>query len=80
VTSLFVRVIKLELFIPAAATLKDKRQVLQSLITRVRRKFNVAVAETGFWEQWQRAELGLALLSNQLVHLEQMLQQIPAFI
>jgi uncharacterized protein YlxP (DUF503 family) len=77
---MFVRTLSLTLFIPGSLSLKDKRQVLQSLIEKVRRKFNVAVAEVGYQEQWQRSEIGLAFLSNRYSHLEETQSEIFKFL
>ncbi|NLY76140.1 MAG: DUF503 domain-containing protein [Firmicutes bacterium] len=57
------RIISLTLFIPGALTLKDKRQIIQSMIARIR-KLNVSVAEIGYQDQWQRSRLGMAVVSN----------------
>ena len=73
---MFVRAIELELVILDALTLKDKRQVLQSLIAKVGRKMNVAIAETEYQDQWQRAGLGIACISNSRVHLDSMQQEL----
>ena len=73
---MIVRVISITLFIQDALTLKDKRQVLKSLITRTRQKFNVSIAEVGYHDQWQRALLGVAFLSNQHAHLDSIQQEI----
>ena len=43
---------------------------------RLKKKFNVAVAEIGFQDKWQRAQMGIATISNQHSHLEHSLQQI----
>ena len=59
------RACTVELFIPMAHSLKDKRQVLQSLKSRLRDKFNVSVAEVGDQELWQKAILGLACVANE---------------
>ncbi len=77
---MFVRTVSLTLIIPGALSLKDKRQVLQSLIEKVRRKFNVAVAEVGFQDQWQRSEIGLAFLSNRFSRLEETQMEIFKFL
>ena len=50
--------------------------VLKSIKDRLKNKFNVAVAEIGFQDKWQRAQLGIATISNQHSHLEHSLQQI----
>lgn len=70
-----IRVISLTLFIPGALTLKDKRQVLQSLITRVR-KLNISVAEVDYMDQWQRSKLGMAMVSKDQSYLDSLQQEI----
>jgi hypothetical protein len=52
------------LMIPGSASLKDKRRAVKSLKDRLRREFNLSVAEVGDLELWQRAELGLAVVAN----------------
>lgn len=59
-----------ELFIPDGHSLKEKRQVLQSLKARLRDKFNVSVAEVGDQELWQKAILGLACVANESSHVD----------
>jgi uncharacterized protein YlxP (DUF503 family) len=58
-----VGLLSIELHIPDARSLKDKRMVLRSLKDRLR-KLNVAVAETEHQDLWQRAELGVVAVSN----------------
>jgi len=70
-----IRVISLTLFIPGALTLKDKRQVLQSLIARVR-KLNISVAEVDYMDQWQIAKLGMAMVSKDQSYLDSLRQEI----
>ena len=55
---------QLELFIPSALSLKEKRFVLKSIKDRIRNKFNVSIAELGENEKWQRSLLGIAMVSN----------------
>jgi uncharacterized protein YlxP (DUF503 family) len=56
--------------------LKDKRQVVRSLSDRLRRQFNVAVAEVEDQDQWQTAVLGLAVVSNEASHATRQLERI----
>jgi uncharacterized protein YlxP (DUF503 family) len=55
--------VKLELELPFAASLKDKRQTLRSLKDRLRRK-NVSVVEADNQDFWQRATVELALAAT----------------
>ena len=59
-----VGVCRVMLRLPGNQSLKGKRQVAQSLISRVRPKFNVAVAEVEDNDLWQRLTLGIACVSN----------------
>ncbi len=54
----------LELHLPQGSSLKGKRQVLKSLITRVRDRFNVSIAEVGGQDLWQRSELGICAVGS----------------
>jgi len=69
-----VGLLTLEIHIPDAQSLKDKRQVLRSLKDRLRRHHNVAVAELEDQNLWQHAVVGVVTLSNSAGHVEQMLQ------
>jgi uncharacterized protein YlxP (DUF503 family) len=66
----------LELQIPDARSLKDKRQILRSLKDRLRQKFNVAVAELDFHDLWQTSTIGVVTLSNAEQHVEESLQHV----
>jgi uncharacterized protein YlxP (DUF503 family) len=71
-----VGLLVLELHLPHAKSLKDKRQVLRSLKDRLRKKFNVAVAELEYQEVWNRSIVGVATLSNAAPHVERSLQEV----
>jgi uncharacterized protein len=71
-----IGLLTLEIFIPDARSLKDKRQVLRSLKDRLRGHFNVAVAELDHQETWQRALVGIVTISSDVRHLEESLQKV----
>jgi uncharacterized protein len=71
-----VGLLTLELHIPDAQSLKDKRQVLRSLKDKLRREFNVAVAELDHHDAWQRSVVGVVTLSNEEKHVREMLQRV----
>src|SRR5260370_36475262 len=70
-----VGLLTLELHIPDAQSLKDKRQVLRSLKDKLRRDFNVAVAELEHHDTGQRAVVGVVTISNEEKHLRGGLQK-----
>ncbi len=55
---------KIELRIPGSDSLKAKRRVVKSVKERVQARFNVAIAEVDRLDDWQRATLGVASVSN----------------
>jgi hypothetical protein len=59
-----IGVCTLELSIPGAGSLKDKRQVVKSLVARLRHEFNVAVAEVDRLDSWQTAVVGVVTVSG----------------
>jgi uncharacterized protein len=71
-----VGVLTLEIQLPYAHSLKDKRSVVQSLRNRLRARFNVAIAELDHQDVWQRATLGVTSISNSQPLLESLLQQV----
>ncbi len=71
-----VGLLTLELHIPDAQSLKDKRQILRSLKDKLRRDFNVAVAELEHQDTWQRSVVGIVTISNEEKHLREVLQKV----
>ena len=64
-----IAVLRVELHIPGAQSLKDKRMVLRRIKDRLQ-KFNVAVAEVEHQDLWQRATLGIVAISTTTEHVE----------
>lgn len=75
-----VGVCKITLRIPENMSLKGKRQVLKSITSRVRNKFNVAVAEVDNNNAWQIATIGVCYISNNKRHSNQVLSKVVNFI
>ena len=53
-----------------------KRQVLSSLTTRLRNRFNISVAEIDEQDLWQKAILGIAYVANETGRVNQTLDQV----
>jgi len=64
-----VGLLSIELHIPHAQSLKEKRMVLRRLKDRLQ-KFNVAVSEVEHHDLWQRAGLGVVTISTTTEHVE----------
>ncbi|UFJ42169.1 DUF503 domain-containing protein [Brevibacillus humidisoli] len=71
-----VGVARVELHLPACQSLKEKRSIVKSVIARLRNKFNVSVAEVAYLEQWQRTELVIAAVANEISFLQRELTQV----
>lgn len=63
-TDLVISLLTIELIIPWARSLKDKRSAVRGLKDRLRSRFNVSVAEVAYQDKWQRAILAVCFLGN----------------
>jgi len=75
-----VGVCRISLRLPENLSLKGKRRVLKSIITRVRSKFNVSMAEVDDNELWQLAALGICCVSNDGRYTNEVLSKVVDFI
>lgn len=73
---MIIGLLELELRIPEAHSLKDKRMILHSLCDRIRNKFNVSVAEVAGGDAHQHGTMGVAHVSNEQKFSNQVLSQI----
>ena len=71
-----IGLLTLELHLPYAHSLKEKRLVLLKLKDRLRSKFNVAVAELDHQDVWQRSVIGVVSISSDEQNLRQVLQGV----
>lgn len=70
-----VGILRIHLAVPAA-TLKEKRTIVRSTIERVRRRYNVAMAEVEDLDDPGHATLGAACVSNEAAHADSQLQAV----
>jgi uncharacterized protein YlxP (DUF503 family) len=68
-----VGLLVVELLIPGAQTLKEKRQVVRSLLDRALARFNVASAEIDHLDRHGRALLAFVTVANQAQHVHEVL-------
>jgi uncharacterized protein YlxP (DUF503 family) len=73
---MFVGSVRIELHIPHAQSLKDKRAVVRSLKDRIRQRVPAAVAEVDHQDLWQRAAIGVAIVSGESSQVAEMLQTV----
>lgn len=68
------------LFLPESHSLKEKRHVIKSILARVHNQFNVSAAEVEEQDLWQRAVLGVAVVTNDTHHANEVLSSVVNFI
>jgi uncharacterized protein YlxP (DUF503 family) len=77
---MFTATAVVELWIPGAHTLKERRAVLKSLVERIRHRFNCAVAQLDTDDRADRAVLGIACISNDEGHARQQRDHILRYL
>ena len=75
-----VGVLQIELTVPDAFSLKDKRRVVKSLKDRIAHGHNVSIAEVGALDEHRRAILGVAMVSNDSRYVEGALSKLVDFV
>jgi hypothetical protein len=75
-----IAVLTLQISIPVAFSLKDKRRVVKSLIARVRNEFNVSISEVDDQDLWQSAVLGVASVATSQAYAHGQLEAVIKFI
>jgi uncharacterized protein YlxP (DUF503 family) len=63
-----------ECMIHNSHSLKEKRAVLQRILTRLKQKFNVSVAEVDYQNLWQRTKIAIVVVTSTRVSTEHELQ------
>lgn len=59
-----VGILTVSIMISESNSLKDKRQVVRSLVETLRQRFNVSVAEVGEQNSWRHAIIGVTCVSG----------------
>lgn len=75
-----IGILRLTLHLPYSGSLKAKRHVVSGLLRRVRQQFQVAVAEVGDRDRWQLAEVGVACVSAEGSHADEVLARVLSFV
>jgi len=70
----------IHLHLPGCASLKEKRGHIKPLIARLRREFNLSVAEIDRQDSWQETVIGCAMIGNDHAFLESALQTVAHWV
>ncbi len=68
------------LHIHASSSLKDKRRVVHSVVSRLRNKHSVSAAEIGANDSWRSAKIGISIVSGDMRTADQILERALAFV
>lgn len=71
---------RIQIHLPENQSLKDKRRILKSLISKLRNHYNISVAEVDDHDLWQLATLGISCVSNHDQHVDETITSITKFI
>ena len=75
-----VAVVQLELHIPTSRSLKEKRAVLRPIVEGLRHRFQISVAEVGYQDKWQRALVGMAVVSDSFSHANEVVDNVERWV
>ena len=65
---------------PLPQTLKEKRSILKSVLTRIRQSFNVGIAELDGMDLWQYSVLAVVSVGRERKEVEKLLDQVNEFL
>ena len=69
-----------DLHVPESRSLKAKRAAIRPIVDGLRHRFRVSVAEVDHLDQWQRAAIGVALVSGSARQLHEVLDSVTRFV
>jgi uncharacterized protein YlxP (DUF503 family) len=70
----------IEFHIHENQSLKGKRKIVRSMVDKVKSKFNVAIAEIGSNDKWQKIELGVSAVGNDRRFIDSSLANVLTFL
>jgi hypothetical protein len=77
---MFVLALEVQIRIVGARSLKDKRQIVKSVLEGARRRFAVAAAEVGAQDAWQRGVLGFAVVASSASHADEVIDAVDRYV
>jgi uncharacterized protein YlxP (DUF503 family) len=71
---------RITLYLPENYSLKDKRHNIRSLLAQIVNTFRVSAAEVGELDNWTRSILGIAVVSNDTRHANEVISKVVSFV
>jgi uncharacterized protein len=75
-----VGICRIKLHLSESQSLKDKRRIVKSVITRLKNQYNISIAEVDDQDLWQLITLGISCVSNQNQHVDETLSKVINYI
>ena len=75
-----VKSVLVNLYLPTSHSLKNKRSIIQSIIKKLKNRYNASVAEISGLDKWQYAGVGISVISNDPIIIEKTHSEIITFI
>ncbi len=75
-----IGILEIRLKLYEVYSLKEKRQILKSLLQKLKNRFNVSVCESGYNDSLLWARIGIVTTSNEKRHVDSMLDHIIEFV
>ncbi len=73
---LIIGLLTVDLYLPGAGNLKEKRMVVKGIKDRIRNKYNVSISEVDFQDKWQRARLGIVQVGTDYNFIQQNMDRV----
>lgn len=75
-----IATLTIKLHLEGVTSLKEKRRILKSILTRLPRHFNVATAELDHHDVWQSSIIGIVTIGNDAAYLHSVLEKVVNWI
>jgi uncharacterized protein YlxP (DUF503 family) len=69
-----------DLHVPQSRSLKSKRAAIRPIVDGLRHRFRISVAETAHHDQWQRAEISVAVVGESDGRVQDLLDGVERFV
>ncbi|MGB5759633.1 MAG: DUF503 domain-containing protein [Acidimicrobiales bacterium] len=73
---MYVLIAEIDIHIPAAGSLKEKRSVVTSIVRTLDQMHGVAASEVGHHELWQRTRIGVAVVGGEVAHVQSVMDNV----
>ena len=77
---MLVGTLELELLLYECTSLKDKRNILKSMLAKIKQSYNVSAAEVDLQDHLDIAKIGFSCVSNSRKHVDSILNGIVGFV